>query len=138
MAARNSALVKLLTSSRVGGPLGIPADANPELYDFTLDAMGVRVAAGKCVVVGGQNDGSTISDGLVQANQKVIVYPALDLRPDRYTLLLGYNNALAEHGTVSISPVAFPEPEAIRLVFKADRKTDLKEVGHIFEIYMAD
>lgn len=130
-----SAIVKLGTGSRTGGPLGIPSNG-AEFVSTTSDHMGIQMKAGRVVKL---KDGNTLSDGIINANQKVIVYPAVTLNPKRYTILVSYNPELLEYGEVNCPAVVnFKEVDSIKLRFTAAKKTELHELDYIFLLHMVD
>lgn len=126
-----SAFVKLPQASGVGSYLGIPPEGKG-LFKATKDTMGLKSHA-----IAINSDGEVVELGEIKLNQSVILMPPVNLRPRRYTVMIGFNPALAEYGHVS-NPVFFNEGMPLRLFFKASKNVDLKELDYIFTYYMVD
>src|SRR5690348_10732150 len=99
MEFRKSAMVKLGNASRTGSYLGIPSEGK-EFVGVTPDLMGITLKGGRVEVIGGKADGTDIVDGVVEANQHVIIHPPVALKPHRYHTLVSPNPALLRMGMV--------------------------------------
>lgn len=124
-----SAFVKLPSTSGVGSYLSIP-EAGRGMFKGTKDSMGLKSHA-KAM----DSEGEVVSS--VKLNQTVKLVPPVQLKPRRYTCIIGFNPKLAEYGQVS-NPVFFNEGDEISLGFKASKNVDLSELDYIFTYYMID
>jgi hypothetical protein len=129
-----TALAKLLTASGTGGYMGVPAEGKG-IVKPTADAMGLLVPAVNAEIIAGTDKGQIVED--VKANQIVIIRPSVKLTPSKYTILQGYNPALAEMGSVSQSAIAQPRREDLYVVVKAYRAFRPDELEWMFIFYMA-
>jgi hypothetical protein len=127
-----STLIKLITSSRSGGYLNIPAEGK-HLAMPTTDNMGILLpAAPEAEILLGADKGTLTAE--VKANQVVRIRPIVPVRPTRYTFVQGFNPLLAEAGSVSQSTIVQPNGE-FYLVLKAYRSFRPDELEWTFVIY---
>lgn len=118
--------------------LGLTA-ADKHNTETTNSLMGIRIKAGEVIIVGGKSDGEHITDGIVEANQQVIIYPAATLKPIKYQTFVSINPELLLHGMCSHATIIEPgRGEDIYIAFKAGRRTDLKSLQYLICVYMID
>jgi len=129
-----SAFVKIVSTSGTGSYLGIPANGKG-LFKGTKDGMGLRSHAR--ALISSKEDDSSEEITEVKLNQLVKLVPPVQLKPKRYTVIVGFNPKLAEYGVVS-NPGIFSEGDEISIGFKASKNIDLKELSYIFTYYMID
>jgi hypothetical protein len=131
----NSALVKLLNSP---GLFKITTQNKGKVRIHPQDKMCMLVDAGEIINL---KDGEVIEGNSIQANQTVLIKPNIPLVPSKYHALVSYNPQLSLNGLL-VSPVSMlvrpGEEDMIGLIIRASKKTDLSEIGHIFELYMID
>lgn len=102
------------------------------------DKMCMLVNAG---AVFNLKDETEIMNGVINANQTVIVYPDVPVCPRKYHAIVSYNPDLAMAGAIITPVTAVVRPgegNRIALIIRASKKIDLEEIGHIFELYLID
>ena len=130
-----AAVVKLIRGGRPASYLGISEEYNIQLSP-TVDGMGVRLPATEGELLNGEQAGKIVED--VKPNQVVRIRPSVRLNLRTYPVILGYNSALNELGSVSISPVTEPISDEIYLVIKAYKSFNISELDHVFKMWMVD
>lgn len=133
----NNAMVRVCTPSKTGGYLGIPPELR-QVVQSTGDQLCARLPAGKIEVVSGKLEGTMIEDGIVEANQSVVIHLPAALSTSRYQVVVSYNPELVRHGVVSAPSVMQPKENNIMLGFKAHKKVNLNELVYVFALYMLD
>lgn len=126
-----------LGPGKTGGPLGILGTDGSHIK-YTVDLRAVQLAAGNCVRVGGQNDGEVVEDGDLNPNARYLIYPVVTLNPSRYNLILGYNQELLKYGTISAPPMLRAGNKDIFLSISVNKKFNIKDLDHVFELSMID
>lgn len=130
-----TSLVKLLGNK---GLFSLTADDEKKVKVHNKDKFAMLVGPGKIVSL---KDGEEILDGEIQANQKVIIYPEVNLIPSKYHCIVSSNPELVLKGA-SVSPltsIVRPTEEGkIALLVHAYKKIDLDDLEHIFELYQID
>lgn len=131
-----SAMVKL--GARLGAYLGVSTDKLDHL-GVTNDLMGVRVGAGRVTAIGGKTDGAILEDLIVEANQLVVIEPSIPIEPYRYHMIVTINTELLRCGSVCAPTIVAPgHGKDLIVSFRAAKKTDLKSLDFVFELYMLD
>ncbi len=132
-----AALIKL--PARMGlRYLGLlPIHVASEYVKPTADNLGLKLTAHKAVLLSGDGAGEEVTE--VKANQWVKIKPSVPVSPVKYTLLLGFNPALAELGTVSCPNILPPgSGDNVFLTIKAQKSFKLEDLDYIFTAYMVD
>lgn len=130
-----TAFVKLLGQE---GLFSLTKSKADKIRIHPQDKMCMLADAGPIISV---KDSTLIEDGIVQANQTVIVKPNVELAPSRYHALVSHNPLLGLAGALvtPISSIVRPgEEDMIGLVIRASKKLDLSDFEHIFELYQID
>ena len=129
------ALVKLQGSI---GLFQVSSEDKDKVRIHPHDKMCIVVDAGSIINV---KDGMEIEDGIIQANQTVIIKPNVSLTPSKYHALVGFNSELSLMGAI-VSPIALlvrpREKDKIGLIVRASKKLDISELSHIIELYQID
>lgn len=130
----NSSLVKMLSNH---GLFKLTSKTKDLVTVDKRDKMKLLAGAGEVRTL---KDDQLIEDGIVSANQTVIVRPATELIPTKYHALVSYNVELALNGIhiTVLSPIVSPGENKIGLLLKPSKKVDLSEFSHIFELYQID
>lgn len=131
----NSALVKLLNSP---GLFKISPQDKDKVTIHPQDKMCLLVGAGEIINL---KDKENLEGTVLNANQTVLIKPIIPLIPYKYHALVSYNPELSLRGLIvsPVSPIVRPgEEDKIGLVIRTNKKIDLYELGHIFELYMID
>lgn len=132
------AAIVRLGPGKSGGPLGIPTEGLEHTI-LTPNMLALRFKQGKVTRLGGKQDGEEIADGIIEANQTVIVEMPVPLKPRKYEVITSYNPKLLYHGIVSCPAVqAAGDINVIFLQFRALKKTDINDFAYIFELRMVD
>ena len=126
-----------LGPGKSGGPLGITSHGADHTI-LTATMRSIRFKHGEIVRIGGKHDGESIEDGIIEANQTVIIYPVTKLQPRRYEILTSYNPDLLKNGIVSVPAIQEPGTRDLFLQFRSLKKTDLNEFDYIFEFRLID
>lgn len=131
----NSALVKLLGNP---GHFKLTGEARNKVKVHPKDKLCLLVEAGEVINL---KDGEPIEEGIIQANQTVLVKPNVPLVPSKYHALVSYNPELALSG-IFVTPVTSivrpGEENNIALLVRVSKKTNLTQFGHVFELYQID
>lgn len=129
-----AALVKLLGQK---GLFGVSKD-DERARVHPQDKRCMLVDAGKVINL---KDNTELEDTIINANQTVLIKPAMELRPSRYHALVSHNPQLSLSGAV-VSPVTSVvrpgEEDMVGLIIRASKKLDLSELTHVFELYQID
>lgn len=132
------AAIVRLGPGKSGGPLGIPSEGLDHTI-LTPNMLALRFKHGTVTRLGGKQDGETITDGIIEANQTVLIEMPVMLRPRKYEVITSYNPNLLKHGIVSCPAVqSASDVEIVFLQFRALKKTDITELDYIFELRMID
>lgn len=126
-----------LGPGKSGGPLGITSHGIEHTI-LTPSMRAIRFKAGTITRIGGKHDGEQVEDGVVEANQTVLIELPTPLSPRRYELMVSYNPELLRHGTVSCPPILEPGKNDIFVQIRCVKKTDLTEFDYIFELRLID
>lgn len=119
-----------------GGPLGFGAEAIP-FATLAPDMNSIRFPAGKIVLLSGASAGTEITDGIVEANQKVFISPPRPSKARQYTIGTSYNPELLKYGTVSCVPLLHPKLcTELGIQLSTFRKVNLNELTYVMEFYM--
>ena len=132
-----SAILKLVARA---GYLGVTGDEIEKVYT-TVDKMGLCVPAGKIIRVGGKLDGEAIDDGIIEANQTVVIFPGVTINPRKYNVITSYNAALAKAGaqvTVGAPVIGAHEGEDVFLTVRTLKKLDISDLDYMFRFYVID
>lgn len=133
-----SSMVKLGTPSRTGSYLGIPAGSHEHII-VSGDMMTIRLRAGNVQAIGGKRDGEILEDRVVEANQQVVIFSPVVLKPMRYHTFLSANPELFYKGLVCHPNIVEPGATTdILISFKANKRTDLNDFAYIFALNMID
>jgi len=130
-----TAFVKLLGQE---GLFGLTKHTADKIRVHPQDKMCLLADAGSVI---NMKDGELIEDGVISANQTVLIKPNIRLSPSRYHALVSHNPALGLMGALvtPVSVIVRPgEEDMIGLVLRASKKIDLSELPHIFELYQID
>lgn len=131
----SSALVKMM------GNMGLF-----KLTSITKTKVSVHVHDKMCVLVGAGEvinlkDNTPITDSVIGPNQTVLIRPEVELIPTKYHALVSFNPELSLAGAL-VSPLSIvvrPNQEkGIGLVVRVNKKVDLNDFPHIFELYQID
>ncbi len=128
-----NALIKL-GPGLSGGPLGLGKEAIP-VAKLSPDMLSIRLPHGEVTILSGTKAGAANADGVVEANQRVLIKPYPESKARTYQIIVSYNPKLLEYGSVSVPTVLHPQMSAeICMHFHAAKKTDLNEFLYIFEL----
>jgi hypothetical protein len=130
-----SAFVKLLGQE---GLFSLTKAKVEKVRSHPQDTMCLLADAGEIVNL---KDNSPLEDGIINANQTVLIKPNVSMTPSRYHALISYNPQISMAGVV-LSPVTQivrpGEEDMIGLIARASKKVDLAEFSHVFELYQID
>lgn len=128
-----SSLIKLYPKFR---QLGVPPEIAANIKT-TSDNMGALIP-GKFILRSGRDSDSEVED-IIQLNQLVEIVPALPIKINKYTTLVGVNPELCKSALVSYSSVV-PPGEDISITIKALRNFSTEEFTdqYCFIIYLLD
>jgi hypothetical protein len=130
-----SALVKLIGNL---GLFTVKGEDKDKVRIHPQDKMCLLVDAGEVTSL---KDGSIVEDGIISANQTVLIRPNVSLVPHKYHALVSYTSEFALRGALvsPIVPIVRPgEKDAIGLIVRASKKIDLAELGYVFSLYQID
>lgn len=117
-----------------GGPLGLGAEAQ-NVAKLSPDMLGIRIPHGDVTRLTGAQAGTLIEDGVIEANQRVLIMPFPKSKARTYQIIVSYNPKLLEYGSVSVPPVLHPQMSGdICMHFHAAKKTNLNDFMYIFEL----
>lgn len=122
---------------------------NPGLFKLTgqtkhlvrqhpQDKTCILVDAGEIISM---KDGELIEGTEISANQTVLIKPAAPIVPTKYHAIVSYSPDLVLAGAdvTPLSPIVRPgEEDRIALRVRANKKLNLAEIGHVFELYQID
>lgn len=104
----------------------------------TQSNLGLEYVGGKIIQVGGKEAGEELENGLIKANQKVLVDLGT-VRPAKYHSIIVVHPEIIRAGVVGVAGIAEPDEEALLgFTFRADHQIDLRALPYLLRLYLLD
>lgn len=131
------ALVKLSLASRQSQYLRMELTSTA-VAKTTASGLGIQLAGGTPIILGGEKDGTELAGTVLKANQRVALHLG-KVAPKKYHVLLETNPTLGAYGSVQCPRILEPEDGTDLVVhFRAERQLDLAELPWVLRLYMLD